>query len=312
MTGNQPNRKDAVHGSGTRQSAAVQSDTHRSDVRRSAPGEKPVLNEPWDFLDAVPLKEEIRRRGTEAPPSKPKPKPATPAKTGEDASGDSRFRKAMRLFLTRRWEGALEEFLLIDAESFDKEQKAELAYYLGLCCTKLERFNDALRYLEQVIAIDNSPLRVYQCRMIIAYVYIVTDRASLAEAELNRLQGSGLESVMLYNTLAYSAYVQKHYLGAMEYYEKALEIDNDNTTALNSLGFILADSGFDKLKGLRLCRKAVDRNPENAAYLDSLGWASYKCGNVKDARKWLRQALDIAPQEAEIKKHFKIVTGEAV
>jgi len=300
MTGNQPNRKDAVRDSAP---------------RRSAPGEKPVLNEQWDFLDAVPLKEEIRRRGAEAPPVKAiptTPKPATSAKIGEEFSDDSRFRKGMRLYLTRRWEGALEEFLQIDATSFDKGQKAELAYYLGLCCTKLERFDDALQYLEQVIAIDGSPLRVYQCRMILAYIYIMTGHAPMAEAELNRLQGSGLESVMMYNTLAYAAYIQKHYLGAMEYYEKALEIDNDNTTALNSLGFILVDAGFDKLKGLRLCRKAVDRNPENAAYLDSLGWASYKCGNIKDARKWLRQALDIAPQETEIKKHFQIATGEAV
>jgi len=294
MTGNQSNRKDAV--------------------RNRAPGEKPVLNEKWDFLDAVPLQEEIKRR-TASPPTKPKPpKPiaSKPAESGEDISDDSRFRKAMRLYLTKRWESALEEFLQVDVKNFDKEQKAELAYYLGLCSSKLERFDDALRYLEQVIAIDDSAIRVYQCRMIIAYIYIVTDRAPLAEAELNRLQGSGLESVMLYNTLAYSAYVQKHYLAAMEYYEKALEIDNDNTTALNSLGYILADTGFDKLKGLRLCRKAVDRNPENAAYLDSLGWVSYQCGNVKDARKWLRQALDMAPQETEIKKHFKIVTGEAV
>ena len=291
MTGNQTNRKDV-----------------RSDARRSAPGEKPVLNEPWDFTDTAPLVD-IKRRTAQA---LPKPAAPKPAKTGEEFSDDSKFRKGMRLYLTKRWEGALEEFLQIDSNHFDKEQKAELSYYLGLCCTKLERFDDALTYFEQVIAVDDSAIRVYQCRMIIAYIYIVTDRAPLAEAELNRLQGGGLESVMLYNTLAYSAYVQKHYLGAMEYYEKALEIDNDNTTALNSLGYILADTGFDKLKGLRLCRKAVDRNPENPAYLDSLGWVSYQCGNVKDARKWLRQALDLAPQETEIKKHFKIVTGEAV
>jgi tetratricopeptide (TPR) repeat protein len=291
MTGNQPNRKDV---------------RRNVDVRQRAPGEKPVLNEPWDS-EAVPLGE-IKRRTAQALPAVKSP----PAKTGEEFSDDSKFRKAMRMFLTKRWEGALEEFLQVDAQNFDSEQKTELAYYLGLCSTKLEHFDDALKYLEQVIAIDGSPVRVYQCRMIIAFIYIMTDRAPLAEAELNRLQGSGLESVMLYNTLAYSAYVQKHYIGAMEYYEKALEIDNDNTTALNSLGFILADSGLDKLKGLRLCRKAVDRNPDNAAYLDSLGWASYKCGNIKDARKWLRQALDIAPQETEIKKHFKIATGEAV
>jgi hypothetical protein len=29
-----------------------------------------------------------------------------------------------------------------------------------------------------------------------------------------------------------------------------------------------------------------------------------------EARTWLRRALDIAPEEEEIKKHFKTVTGE--
>jgi len=295
VTGNQSNRKDAV----------------RDDYRRAASGEKPVLNEKWDSPDVVPL-DEIRMRTARPLPTAKPPLAAKPAKTVEAFSDDSRFKKGLRLFLTKRWENALEEFLLVDTKNFGNDQKAELAYYMGLSNTKLERFDDALRYFEQVIALDDSPMRVYQCRMILAYIYITSSRAPLAEAELNRLQASGHESVILYNTLAYAAYVQKHYLGAVELYEKTLEIDNDNTTALNSLGYILADTGLDKLKGLRLCRKAVDRNPENAAYLDSLGWASYKCGNTKDARKWLRLALDIAPQEAEIKKHFRTVTGEAV
>jgi len=286
----------------------------RNNVRRSGvPGEKPVLNEPWDFVDTVQADTAalgaIRQRVAQPRLTE---KPVRPVKTAEVISDDSRFKKGLRLFLTKRWENALEEFLLVDTKSFSGGQKAEIAYYLGLCCTKLERFDDALLYFEQVIALDDSPMRVYQCRMILAYIYIMTERAPLAEAELNRLQASGLESVMLYNTLAYAAYIQKHSLAAVEMYEKALEIDNDNTTALNSLGYILADTGLDKLKGLRLCRKAVDRNPENAAYLDSLGWASYKCGNVKDAQNWLRKAMDIAPQEADIKKHFKMVCGGAV
>ena len=285
MAGNRPNRSDALRG--------------------YDPGEKPVLNEKWEFPDAGPLGE-IERRPDRAP------QPVKAKDAGEEVPADSRFRKGMRLFLMKRWENALEEFRLVQPESFSSEERTELTYYMGLCCTKLERFDEALLHLEQVIASAESPLRVYQCRMIIAYIYIVTGRAELAEAELNRLQAGGLESVMLYNTLAYAAYVQEHYLGAIENYEKALELDKDNLTALNSLGYILADMGLDTLRGLRLCRKAVDKNPENAAYLDSLGWASYKCGKLTDARTWLRKAMDIAPQEKEIKKHFKIVTGGAV
>ena len=284
MAGNRPNRSDALRG--------------------YSPGEKPVLNERWEIPDAGSLGESGRRQDKA-------PQPVKAKDSGEAVPDNSRFKKGMRLFLMKRWENALEEFLLVKPEAFSSEERAELAYYLGLCCTKLERFDDAMLHLEQVIAAA-SPLRVYQCRMILAYIFIVTGRAEMAEAELNRLQSSGLESVMLYNTLAYASYIQKHYLGAIEFYEKALDLDKDNPTALNSLGYLLADMGLDTLRGLRLCRKAVDKNPENAAYLDSLGWASYKCGKLNDARSWLRRAMDIAPQEKEIKEHFGIVTRGAV
>jgi tetratricopeptide (TPR) repeat protein len=202
--------------------------------------------------------------------------------------------------------------LLVEAEKVSREEQAELAYYMGLCCTKLERFDEALPYFEQVIAVDGGPMRVYQCRMILAFIYITTGRAKMAEDELNRLPGGGLESAMLYNTLAYAAYVQKDYVSAIESYEKTLDIDQENATALNSLGYVLADTGLDKLRGLRLCRKAVERNSQNAAYLDSMGWACYKCGKLTEARSWLRKAKDIAPQEKVIAEHFRIVFRGAV
>jgi tetratricopeptide (TPR) repeat protein len=131
----------------------------------------------------------------------------------------------------------------------------------------------------------------------------------MAEFELGRLRKGGFESAPLYNTLAYSAYMQKRYQNAIDLYEKALDLDENNATALNSMGFILADTGLDKTKGLRLCRKAVERSPKNPAYLDSLGWAHFKCGNLMEARNWLNRAVDIAPKEKEIKEHYRIVAG---
>lgn len=290
---------------------------NRSYTQRGAiPGDKPLLNE--EFHDYSPVKEWNWDFPQPRPLSKnktPKAKVSEPIKTEGAAAqnaNDSRFKKAMRLYLTKRWEDALAEFRLVKADAFSDEQRMELAYYMGLCCTKLERYDEALLYFEQVITIGESPVWIYQCRLILAYIYILTGRAKMADAELNRLQSSGLESVMLYNTLAYSAYSQQRYLEAIDIYEKALDIDKDNPTALNGMGFILSDTGLDRLKGLRLCRKAVDRNPGNAAYLDSLGWASYKCGKLKEARALLGQALDIAPKEKEIAEHFRVVSGEVV
>jgi Tfp pilus assembly protein PilF len=121
---------------------------------------------------------------------------------------------------------------------------------------------------------------------------------------------SGCESIQIYTTLAYAAWTQKQYEKAVEYYRSALDMDAENTTALNGLGYILADAAIDPVKGLYYCKKAVEKKPQNAAYLDSLGWAYYKTGGLIEARIYLRRAYELAPQQEEIRGHLKILVGE--
>ena len=218
--------------------------------------------------------------------------------------------EGIRLYRLKRWDLAMAELLGVNTERFTHEENAELAYYLGLCYTKLERYDDALLYLEQVVTSGQDLLRIYQCRMTLAYIYVVTRRTKMAEFELKRLANNGFESAQLYTTLAYAAWAQKHYKQSVDYYEKALDLDEKNATALNGLGFILVDQDIDLLRGLRCCRKAVDLKPQNAAYQDSLGWAYFKNGELLEARTWLRRAMDTAPEAKEIKEHYKIVMGE--
>ena len=233
-------------------------------------------------------------------------------KDRSEKSAAHSLKEGIKLYQMKLWETALDELLSVDAVNFSTDEQTELAYYLGLCYTKLGQYNEALLYLEQVVTAGSDILRIFQCRLALAYIYILTKRTKMAEFELKRLQSNGFESPQLYNTLAYAAWSQKQNKSAIELYEKTLEIDTNNTTAMNSMGYILADAEIDLSRGLRLCRKAVDRKPDNAAYLDSLGWAYYKSGELVEARTWLRRALDIAPNENEIKRHFRIVTGEVV
>jgi tetratricopeptide (TPR) repeat protein len=221
------------------------------------------------------------------------------------------LQEGIRLYRMKRWEQALDELLLVKSDKFTREETTELAYYLGLCYTKAGRYDDALLYLEQVVTSGDNALRTYQCRMTLAYIYVITKRSKMAEFELNRLAGKGFESAQLYTTLAYAAWSQKQYDKAVDYYERALDLDENNTTALNGLGFVLVDTDKDLLRGLRCCKKAVDMKPNRAVYLDSLGWAYFKNGELLEARTWLRRALDAAPEEKEIKDHFKTVTGES-
>ncbi|MDR1566307.1 MAG: tetratricopeptide repeat protein [Treponema sp.] len=227
------------------------------------------------------------------------------------ASSGGSLQEGVRLYRLKRWDLALQELMKVNPDKFNPEENAELAYYLGLCYTKLERYDNALLYLEQVVTSGKDPLRTYQCRMALAYIYVITKRSKMAEFELHRLASNGFESAQLYTTLAYAAWTQKRFQQAAEYYEKALDLDESNTTALNGLGYVLTDTGMDPLRGLRCCRKAVDLKPQNAAYLDSLGWAYYKNGELLEARTWLRRASEAAPQQKEIKEHLRIATGES-
>ena len=72
---------------------------------------------------------------------------------------------------------------------------------------------------------------------------------------------------------------QKHFDGAEDAFRKALVIDPNNSTALNYYGYMLADRDQRLTEALAMIQKAVKLDPQNYAYLDSLGWAYYKMGN---------------------------------
>ncbi|MDR0409268.1 MAG: tetratricopeptide repeat protein [Spirochaetaceae bacterium] len=223
----------------------------------------------------------------------------------------AKFKEAIRLYNTKRWSSALQAFLEADVSTFTTEEKTELAYYMGLCYTKLERYKEAIVYMEQAVTGDPGALRLCQCRLTLAYVYMMTRRSRMAEFELEHLIKTGFKSVQIYTMLGYVAWMQKDVERSVSMYESALDIDPNSASAMNGLGFVLVESGIDVNRGLDLCKRAVEKRPQSAAYLDSLGWAYYKAGEVSEARQILRRALDIAPRQKDISLHMKALLDEA-
>ncbi|WP_407396842.1 tetratricopeptide repeat protein [Treponema sp.] len=174
----------------------------------------------------------------------------------------------------------------------------DLAYYLGLCYSKLKRYDDALLYLEQVVTDSNDKKtlsekeqdRVLQCRYLLAVLYCLSGRKKLADFELNKLLDIGYKPASVYASLAYIAWEQGNSGLSCEYYEKSLSYDGSNPTALNGMGYVLACEGADLTKALSCCKKALDILPDSAACLDSLGWVYYKMGLYSEAKKYLERA----------------------
>jgi Flp pilus assembly protein TadD len=64
----------------------------------------------------------------------------------------------------------------------------------------------------------------------------------------------------------------------------------DDPGALNDLGYLWTEQGKNLQWARQMIQKAVDSEPENAAYLDSLGWAYYQLGQYAEAVQWLEKA----------------------
>ena len=213
------------------------------------------------------------------------------------------FEEALELIEGRDFESAVRILLAME----DAESHPLHSYYTGLCYTHLERYDEALLYLEQVAGNQLDFVHLFQVRMILGYVYSITDRKRLAEFEFRRLLEEGFESAKVYSALAHALYGQNKTEESIALLEKALNLEPDNSNALNSLGYILADQEKRLPMALVYCQKALKKSPDNPAYLDSLGWALFKNGELKEARRHLKRALERAPRNADISRHLKTV-----
>jgi len=97
---------------------------------------------------------------------------------------------------------------------------------------------------------------------------------------------------------------QKKYDLAEEQFKKVLEANPFNASAANYLGYMLADRGVRLEESLKYIQKAVQLEPHNGAYLDSLGWAYYKMNRFDLAKPPLEEAARLMSDDPTILEHL--------
>ena len=211
--------------------------------------------------------------------------------------------QGIALYKQKAYSGALSFFLSLPIDC--GADKNEISYYLGLCYAKLQKYDDALLYLEQVVTSGTHIERTLQCRFLLAVIYALSGRRRLADFELNKLLETGYMTPSVYAAIAFIAWEQKDTKKCLEYYEKSLEEDSNNLTSINGLGYVLACEEKDLTRALSLCKKAVDYSPQSAACLDSLGWVYYKLGLFDESMKYLEQAEMLDKENPVITEHIQ-------
>jgi tetratricopeptide (TPR) repeat protein len=97
---------------------------------------------------------------------------------------------------------------------------------------------------------------------------------------------------------------QKKFAEAEAAFRSVLSRDPDNATALNYLGYMLAERGERLEESVTYLKKALQIEPDNGSYLDSLGWAYYKSDKLDLAEQNLKRAADQLRTNSVIQDHY--------
>ena len=86
--------------------------------------------------------------------------------------------------------------------------------------------------------------------------------------------------------------------------ETAAEFSGGNPYVLNYLGYSMLVQGEDAEAAEELIRTALEANPEEGAFIDSLGWAQFLQGRYDEALPNLEKAVRLLPNTAEVIDHL--------
>lgn len=89
-----------------------------------------------------------------------------------------------------------------------------------------------------------------------------------------------------------------------------LAVDPDNPQALNALGYTLADRTDRHAEALGYIQRALASNPDDGAFIDSMGWVQYRLGNLTQAEEFLRRAYALVA-DGEVAAHLAEVLWAA-
>jgi tetratricopeptide (TPR) repeat protein len=86
--------------------------------------------------------------------------------------------------------------------------------------------------------------------------------------------------------------------------EKCIEVHPDAADALNYLAYSWAERGIRIPRALTYIQRALKIEPDNGAFLDTLGWVYYRMGRYADAALLIAQSLETIPEDATLLEHM--------
>ena len=194
---------------------------------------------------------------------------------------------------------AIAEFKKVEKRQYYLDSRARIASIYA----DLKGLERAQQYLAELRTQLDSPDDVVQ-------VYLIEGQL-LHEQKLYvlaiDLYSEGLQKFPRHSELLYARALMAEEIDRIDLLESDLKAilseDPDNASALNALGYTLADHNFRIGEALAYIQRALEIRPDDPAVIDSMGWVQFRLGNYEQAEQYLRKAYRLL-EDAEIGGHL--------
>jgi len=155
--------------------------------------------------------------------------------------------------------------------------------------------------LDKLLQSEPANLDIY---LNLSQIYVQAKRFGEAEKVLRRAEERKLDKERVWFQLAAVYEKQKDYDRAESLFKEILKENPKDGPTLNYIGYMLADRGVRLEEAVRYVEEALVQEPNNPAYLDSLGWAFFKMNDLQKAEKYLVMAGELEKKDPVIQDHI--------
>ncbi len=233
------------------------------------------------------------------------------------------YLKGLHHFHEGQYQKALESFKAAKAKDPDS---IHLHLKIAASLIRLEKIDEAEEVLLQTKKIDSNNLDI---SLVLIFIYSLTQDDQRLEAEYENFltkahelkpkdigiseylaqfyfyKKKPTEAIKVYEKILQSnpehvgALFWLGYLydeagrrpEAIDVWEKGLKVNDSYAPILNSLAYVYALRGENLIQAKKMAERALEQEPDNGAYLDSLGWIYFKKGNLDKAKEYLEKAI---------------------
>ncbi len=184
------------------------------------------------------------------------------------------------------------------------KKNAHVHTLLGFSYRLLGDTSRALYELKQAVKLaPNDPKRKRDLANF--YLSIKRDLDAIPLLEEIRKAGMATREDLMNLAILYAKYNQ--YYKADTIYRTLYQIDSLDAVLLNNWGYALAESGINIELAKTLVSRALELDPDNPIYLDSMGWVYFLMGDLKYAHYYIKRAIELGADDPEILYHMGVV-----